>query len=154
MIVALDNLYMSNQHNSNNNHSAVFVYMYMFISVLYVGRLFPHIKSYHTEGHTGGSVVRADAPFTEAVSSLQWTIDSALWPFASCPSLSPISCPILQPFYQEWRHKSPKNICMYYTDVILLPCIWCERLCVRVCTGIYTAPPHGQLFVCLPHIRA
>ncbi len=43
----------------------------------------------------GSSVGRAGAPYTEAVSSLQWTrVRFHLWHFAAChsPSLSPVSC--------------------------------------------------------------
>ncbi len=48
-------------------------------------------------GAPGGSVNRASAPYTDAMSSPQRIrVRFHLWPFAACrsPSLSPVSCPL------------------------------------------------------------
>ncbi len=67
-----------------------------------------------TDGAPGGSVGRAGAPYTEAMSSPQRTrVRFHLWSFAACrsPSLSPVSCLLFScPVQGIKAQKAPKNI--------------------------------------------
>merc|ERR1712035_44409 len=63
-------------------------------------------------GAPGGSVDRAGAPYTEAMSSPQRTrVRFHLWPFAAChsPSLSPVSCPLFSCPVLIKAQKAQKN---------------------------------------------
>ncbi len=64
-------------------------------------------------GAPGGSVSRAGAPYTEAMSLPQRTrVRFHLWSFAAChsPSLSPVSCPLFScPVLEIKAQKAPKN---------------------------------------------